>query len=1133
MLKALLSTRRFAPLFWCQFFSAFNDNLLKNALVALIVYVLASKDAGSLVQIASAVFILPSFLLSGLGGQMADRYDKALIAKRLKFAELFAAGMAAVGFYLHSVPVLMVALGMFGSVAALFGPIKYGILPDHLKTEELPGGNALIEGATFLAILLGTVVGTQAMTGSENPLIVSALIMIFGVACWLSSRAIPSTQEAAPNLVIQANIFASTFGLLGGLFKSRLLWRGAIVVAWFWLVGAVTLPLLATLVKDRIGGTDTLFTVAMALFSIGIAIGSLLAAWMAHGRIILLPTPVAAIFMGLFGLDLGLATLGSVPTGVVVNTGDFLLSLHGLRVSFDLLGFAIAGGLFIVPIFSAIQVWAGEEHRARVIAGINVLSAGFMVFGALVTGAIQGFGVTEPQILMGLGGLNIVASILIFRLLPIKPFQDFLSIIYRAVFRMEIRGLENVPLAGPNAIIALNHVSFLDAGLALSLTDRDPVFAIDSGIAKRWWVRPFLHLVNAMPLDPTNPMATRTLINAVKSGETLIIFPEGRLTVTGSLMKVYDGAGLIADKTGAQVLPVRIDGLQVTPFSRLSREQVRRRWFPKVTVTVLQPVRLAVAPELKGKMRRQAAGAALYGVMSDLVFRTTPTDRSIMEAIIAAAHEHGSDRLAIEDPVAGSLSYRNLLAGAHALGKKILPLAKEGDALGVMLPNANAAAVTILAVMSGGRVPAMINFGAGAVNILAACRGAEVRTILTSRLFVEKARLGAVVEAVAKEVSFVYLEDLRAKITTVDKFKGLLHWNEPLVPRKGDDRGAILFTSGSEGTPKGVVLSNRNMLTNAAQSAARIDFGRTDIAFNVLPVFHSFGLTVGLILPLVTGLRVYLYPSPLHYRIVPVLVYGSNATLLFGTDTFLAGYAKAAHAYDFRSLRYVLAGAERLKESTRHVWMEKFGIRILEGYGVTETAPALALNTPMFNRFGTVGRILPGMTARLELVPGVEEGGRLFVSGPNVMMGYLRAENPGVLEPPDGGWHDTGDIVAIDTEGFITIKGRAKRFAKIGGEMISLAAVEAIAADAWPEPSAVTAIPDQRKGERIVLFTESATATRAAFLICARTRGASEMMVPAEVVHIAKLPLLGSGKIDYAMVSRLASESARNLEPAL
>ena len=340
----------------------------------------------------------------------------------------------------------------------------------------------------------------------------------------------------------------------------------------------------------------------------------------------------------------------------------------------------------------------------------------------------------------------------------------------------------------------------------------------------------------------------------------------------------------------------------------------------------------------------------------------------------------------------------------------------------------------------------------------------------------------------------------------------------------------ILFTSGSEGTPKGVVLSHRNMLANAAQAAARIDFGRSDKLFNVLPVFHSFGLTAGTILPLVSGVPIYLYPSPLHYRTVPELIYGVNATIVFGTDTFLAGYARAAHPYDFRSLRYILAGAEPVRESTRRTYMEKFGLRILEGYGVTETAPVLALNTPMFNKFGTVGRLMPGVEPRLEPVPGVDEGGRLYVRGPNVMLGYLKADNPGVIEPTSEGWHDTGDIVTIDAQGFVTIKGRAKRFAKIGGEMISLAAVETIAAQLWPDAmSAVATAPDPRKGERLVLLTQQKGATRSEFQAFAKSRGASDLMVPAEVVVMEKIPVLGTGKIDMVGVANLVKERAASV----
>ncbi len=765
---------------------------------------------------------------------------------------------------------------------------------------------------------------------------------------------------------------------------------------------------------------------------------------------------------------------------------------------------------------------------------MNVLNAAFMTVAGIGVAVLQKYGVTLSTLFLALGVANFLVAAAILRTMPTSPMRDLLSVIFRAFYRLEVTGLDNVAKAGPNAIIALNHVSFLDAAVALSFLEREPVFAIDSGIAKRWWVKPFLRLTRAMPLDPTKPLATRTLINSVRSGNALIIFPEGRITVTGSLMKVYDGAAMIADKSEAMLVPVRIKGLEKTHFSRLGRTQVRRSLFPKVTVTVLEPLRLSVDPALKGKRRRMAAGALLYTVMSDLIFRTTSTDRTIVEAVIAAAAVHGSTHVAVEDPIGGSLTYKRLLLGTAILGRKLMPIAAAGDAVGVMLPNANGAVVAILALMSAGRVPAMINFTSGLMNLRAACKAANIQAIVTSRTFVEKAHLEKLIDGLTPEVAFTYLEDVRAQVGFADKLRGLREAKRPLVRRAPDDPAAILFTSGSEGTPKGVVLSNRNMLANAAQAEARIDFGRADKVFNVLPLFHSFGLTVGLVLPLVSGVSVYLYPSPLHYRIIPEMIYGTNATILFGTDTFLAGYARTAHSYDFRSLRYILAGAEPVKETTRRAYMEKFGLRILEGYGVTETAPALALNTPMFNKFGTVGRLLPGMEARLDPVPGVEVGGRLFVRGPNVMLGYLRVENPGVLERPEDGWHDTGDIVAVDDDGYITIKGRAKRFAKIGGEMISLSAVEQLAAELWPDAmSGATTVPDARKGERLILVTTKSDPKRSDFLAFARTRGASEMMVPTEVLILEKLPLLGSGKIDNVALTNFVRERANVESPAL
>jgi acyl-[acyl-carrier-protein]-phospholipid O-acyltransferase/long-chain-fatty-acid--[acyl-carrier-protein] ligase len=504
---------------------------------------------------------------------------------------------------------------------------------------------------------------------------------------------------------------------------------------------------------------------------------------------------------------------------------------------------------------------------------------------------------------------------------------------------------------------------------------------------------------------------------------------------------------------------------------------------------------------------------------------------TVFQAFAAAAERYHAERIILEDPISGSMTYKRCLQAIAVLAPKLAALTKRGERVGVLLPNANGVAITVLALHSIGRVPAMLNYTAGAANLLAACRAAEVGTVLASRTFVEKARLQGLVTELERVVRFVWLEDVRKDIGTLDRLRGVLGAGRQRVKTSADEPAAILFTSGSEGTPKGVVLSHRNILSNCAQLAARIDFGPGDTLFNVLPVFHSFGMTGGMILPLISGVKLYLYPSPLHYRIIPELIYGTNATILFGTDTFLAGYAKTAHPYDFRSLRYVLGGAEAVRPETRRIFNEKFGLRILEGYGVTETSPVLAVNTPMFNRNGSVGRILPGMEARLEQVPGIEAGGRLHVRGPNVMAGYLRAERPGVLEPPENGWHDTGDIVEIDSEGYIAIKGRAKRFAKIAGEMVSLTAVEQMLTDLWPdEGMAVVAAPDERKGERLILVTTRSGATRAEVATHLRRKMATELSVPAEILVVERLPLLGTGKTDYvalnAIVRTRASQAA-------
>ncbi|HEV2302203.1 MAG TPA: AMP-binding protein, partial [Stellaceae bacterium] len=431
-----------------------------------------------------------------------------------------------------------------------------------------------------------------------------------------------------------------------------------------------------------------------------------------------------------------------------------------------------------------------------------------------------------------------------------------------------------------------------------------------------------------------------------------------------------------------------------------------------------------------------------------------------------------------------------------------------------------------------GRVPAMLNPTAGPDGVVSAACTAGLRLALTSRRFVEIARLDAVAARLAGEVELLYIEDVRAEIGFGAKLRGLL--GARLAARRhrrlgvaAQDPAVVLFTSGSEGAPKGVVLSHANLLVNQRQIAARVDFSPRDLALNALPMFHGFGLT-GFLLPLLSGVPCHLYPSPLHYRMVPEIAYATNATILFGTDTFLWGYARRANPYDFFALRYVFAGGESVREETRALWFERFGVRILEGYGVTECAPVLAVNTPMHYRTGTVGRLLPLVEHRLERVEGIAAGGRLLVRGPNVMLGYLSADRRQALEPPPGGWYDTGDIVAIDDEGYVRILGRARRFAKIGGEMVSLAQSEAIAEAAYPDMRhAVVAIPDPRRGEILVLVSEARGIERARLVAAARRLGLPDLAVPREFLAVERLPLLGTGKPDYPRIAQIA-ENAKN-----
>ncbi len=719
-----------------------------------------------------------------------------------------------------------------------------------------------------------------------------------------------------------------------------------------------------------------------------------------------------------------------------------------------------------------------------------------------------------------------------------RLLQRLVRFLFRHLFRVELRGWEHYPRDEPRLMIVANHVSYLDGALLAAFLPDMPIFVINTHMARHWWIKPFIAITRHISIDPTNSHYLKTLIQHLKSGERVAVFPEGRISVTGALMKVYEGPALAADKADAALLPVYIEGAQYSLLSRLDGV-VRRRLLPRIRLTMLPPRRLR-ADAANNRVRRQQLARQLDEWMVELAYAGMNIDQPLVSAMLETWERHGGGRVILEDAQQQRLGWRSLFTRAFILTDLLdrSPLAAGGPGarVGLLLPNSAAITVAFLALHLRGRVPVILNFSAGSQELIGACRTAQVRLVCTARAFIAAAGLEAQLAALSEQVTVLFLEDFRSQATWLVRLRG---WVRALRPRWSfrqgagqvcaDDPAVILFTSGSERQPKGVVLTHRNLLANVAQARAGFDITPRDLALNALPLFHAFGLTTATLTPLLLGARVLLYPSPLHYNVIPELVYERRATVLFGTNTFLMGYGRNAHPYDFFNVRLVVMGAEPLREETRRLWMEKFGLRISEGYGLTEASPVLAVNTRRHHRSGTVGKLLPSIEHDLEPVAGIADGGLLCVRGPNIMAGYLLPEHPDRLTPPQTerglGWHNTGDIVRFDEDGFITILGRAKRFAKLGGEMISLAAVEQLAAACWPEEQqAAVSLPDPVKGEKIVLLTTRRDPTRQELLVTAQRKGFGELYIPRRLFSTREVPLLGSGKLDYSNIQRLAQQ---------
>lgn len=700
----------------------------------------------------------------------------------------------------------------------------------------------------------------------------------------------------------------------------------------------------------------------------------------------------------------------------------------------------------------------------------------------------------------------------------------FLRFLLRLCFRF--RAYNTAVLRTPGPVLLLpNHVSWFDWLFLGVCLEGDWRFVTSSTTAQTTFVhRWIMQSRRTFPVDPLSPYAAKHMAEHLRAGGRLVLFPEGRISLTGSLMKLFDGTGFLLHRTDAKVITAHLRGAHRLPWSR---NPDRKRWFPRVSVhfsDVLTPptvghMNTADARDRLGDWALERMREQRFAVEHAFGPRTIP----------AALRE--TARLAGNKPILGdingTLTYRRLFIGATLLARQWRALLAPGaERVGVLLPNVNAAPVTLLSLWSLGKTPALLNYSTGPAIMLTCAQLAGLKQIITSRAFVEKAKL-KLEPLTAAGLELIYLEDVRPRIGAVAKLAALAGLLRLPCPRFTDDdpTAVVLFTSGSEGVPKGVELTHANLLANVRQLLTVSDLTDDDRMFCALPLFHSFGVTAGFLLPLLRGFRTFLYPSPLHYRIVPTAVYMQRSTLLVATNTFLNLYARRAHPYDFRFLRYLFAGAEKVQETTAALYAQRFGVRILECYGATECSPGIAVNVPLAPKAGTGGKLVPGMEARLEPVEGVPEGGRLLVRGPNVMKGYLNPEPNAKFRALDG-WYDTGDIVTIDAENFIRIQGRLKRFAKISGEMVSLGAVEDALAGAFPQYGlrcavAIVARPDEDKGERLLAATNEPRLTLEAIRAVLREKGLPNLAMPRELRVVSQIPKLGTGKTDHRALEKL------------
>ena len=1107
----LLGNRGFQAFLWTQFLGAFNDNVYKMIVSVGAVELAADRLVGArYLALAGAVFVLPFLLFAGYAGQIADHFSKTRVLQFTKAFEIAIMIAGAAALHARSVNMLLVVLFLLAAQANMFSPAKYGILPEMLEEAQISRANGLLEFSTFAAIILGTSGGTLLFAHwKDDPLTMGGMLLgiaVFGSAASLFIPRVPASGAREP---LHGNPFREVRAGMVRIAGDRPLWLTVAGQTYFWFIGALFQLTVILLGAESLHLSAAQTGLLVTSLAVGIGLGSIAAGWLSGDRVEIGLVPCGAALLGLCSIGAGLA--------------------HGFGAAASWLAASgFAGGLFIVPLNAYLQEAAAPREKGRLLATNSFLnSIGILLASGALYLLHDVLRWNPSGILAAVGVLTVAATVVIAWTVPAAFIRFVIWCLTRIFFRVRVIGAENIPRAG-GALIVSNHVSYADAILIGCATSRSVRFLMWQPLYENRWLKPICRLFETIPLAQGSAKeALRPLRQAravVENGGLVCIFPEGKLTPNSQVQPFQRGVEVVAHGLDSTpIVPVYLDGLWGHALSLKGGRPFASRLSLRhsVTICIGAPFSGPVsAAQLRQRVQELGVEAATAG---------REGNSTLPHRFVRAAKRNWSS-IAIADSTGKQLAFGETLTASLCVGRK-LQSSCPGKNVGLLFPASAGGALANLAVTMAGKVAVNLNFTAGAEQLRYALRQCEIGTILSSRAFLEKAKLPEL-------PGIVFLEDLAASVSPANKL--LTMAKARLLPTRAiagavvpDDPAAIVFSSGSTGTPKGVVLSHWNLVANADASAAVYSVDRRDCMLGALPFFHSFGYTYTLWFPLLNGFKAVFHSNPMDAPTIGELAAAHRPTLFLSTPTFCLSYLRKCTRDQFAGIRHLLVGAEKLQPSLAAAFQEKFGVSPMEGYGCTEMGPAVSVNVAGADKPGSVGRPLPHVAVRIvdaETMEPVAEGrtGLLLVNGPGRMLGYL-GDEVRTAQAIHAGYYVTGDLAYQDADGYLYIVDRLARFSKIAGEMVPHLKVEDALRDVVGDGRCVvTGVPDERRGERLAVVYASENVTAAQMIRHLEASGLPALWIPKRdyFCRVAAIPVLGTGKVDLKAVRAIAMEQA-------